>query len=108
MDGSFRVVAGLADASGVSFQASNYPDMYLRHRDGAVILTTIDGDLDREDATFFRRGGLAGAGKSFESFNYPRRYIRHRDSLFYVEAADTSDLFKQDASFDIVTPLFTP
>jgi len=98
-DGNWTMVPGLA-GGGVSFQSQNFPNSYLRHRNGEVWLDANDGStLFRQDATFNQRTGLANGGAtSFESWNFPGRYLRHRNSLLYVESI-FSDLDRQDATF---------
>ena len=99
-DSQWKMVAGLADANGVSFESVNFPGRYLRHRNGEIWLDTNDGSqLFKDDATFYKRAGLANSGAvSFESRNFPGRYIRHRDYLLYSEAV-TDTIGKNDATF---------
>lgn len=99
-DSQFYMVPGLANSSAVSFQSVNFPDRYLRHRNGEIWLDTYDGSaLFRADATFYKRPGLANSAYvSFESYNFPGRYIRHRNWLLYNEAVST-DLGRRDATF---------
>ncbi|SEL23487.1 Beta-glucanase, GH16 family [Roseateles sp. YR242] len=98
-DGNWRMVTGLA-GSGVSFQSANYPNAYLRHRNGEVWLDTNDGsDLFKQDATFIQQPSLLdGNGVSFQSFNFRDRWIRHRNSLLFVEPV-TDAQGRSDASF---------
>src|SRR6185295_3538309 len=42
-DQQWKLVGGLADGTGVSFQSVNYPGMYLRHSNYAMVLATNDG-----------------------------------------------------------------
>ncbi len=99
-DAQFKLVPGLADASGVSFQSVNYPGSYLRHRNGEIWLDSYDSsNLFAADATWFQRAGLADSNlTSFESYNYPGEYLRHQNSLL-VKTPSSSDLDKQDATF---------
>jgi beta-glucanase (GH16 family) len=98
-DANWKMVAGLA-GGGVSFQSRNFPELYLRHRNGEVWLDKNDGSAQfRGDATFNQRAGQADANAtSFESWNFPGRYLRHRNSLLYVENLFT-DLDRRDATF---------
>jgi beta-glucanase (GH16 family) len=104
-DGNWKMVPGLAGA-GVSFQSQNFPGSYLRHRGGEVWLDANDGtQLFREDASFYKRPGLAdAAAASFEAYNYAGRYLRHRNSLLYVESV-ANDLGRRDATFSAAAPL---
>jgi GH43 family beta-xylosidase len=99
-DSQFYIVGGLADSAGVSFQSVNYPNCYLRHRNGEIWLDTNDGSqLFKDDATFYKRPGLANSSAvSFQSKNFPGNYIRHRNSLLYSEAVSDT-LGKNDATF---------
>lgn len=51
-DSTFKVVRGLADSSGVSFESVNHPGRFIRHRDFHLYLEPADTDLARRDATF--------------------------------------------------------
>ena len=51
-DATFRRVAGLADASAVSFQAVNYAERYIRNVGGQLKLDTLSGTSARSEATF--------------------------------------------------------
>jgi len=98
-DSYWKMVPGLAGA-GVSFQSLKFPDQYLRHANGELVLAVNDGtQLFKEDASFYQRPGLANASLvSFESYNFQGRYIRHRNSLLYSEAV-TDQLGHEDATF---------
>ena len=95
----WKMVPGLA-GRGVSFRSVNFPNKYLRHRDGQVWLDDFrNTGLYRADATFIERPGLAdGSKKSFEASNFPGRYLRHRNSLLYVEGI-SGDVARKDATF---------
>lgn len=93
---------GLADDSCVSFESTNYPGYFLRHRNFKIYLDLLTQDqLFKIDATFYKRNGLADSVyTSFESFNYPERFIRHKNFLLYLEPV-ASNLSKKDATFKI-------
>ncbi len=83
-----------------SFQSHNYPDHYLRHRNGVLELTKISSELDKKDATFKVVKGLWGEGTiSLESVNFPGHYLRHQNFVLKLHKATPDDLFKKDASF---------
>ena len=105
-DATFRVVPGLADGRYVSFESANYPNHFLRHQDYRLKLHPRSEEwLFKADATFLPVGGLADASAtSFRSFNYPNRYLRHKDFHLWVEAG-TDDLFRRDATFEVVPPV---
>ncbi|TDV57322.1 glycoside hydrolase family 43 protein [Actinophytocola oryzae] len=104
-DQLWRMVAGLADSSGVSFQSVNYPDRYLRHYDYAIRLDVNDNTAAfRGDATFTRVAGLADSSwTSFRSYNYPDRYLRHADFLLRVDPVGTAATDRQDATFRVTS-----
>ncbi|WP_268879052.1 AbfB domain-containing protein [Piscinibacter terrae] len=102
-DSQWRMVPGLADPLGVSFESVNFPGQYVRHRNGEVWKDANDGtDLFKADATWRVRVGFANANQmSFESINFPGNFMRHGNSLLYSEpirpTSSTTD--KADATF---------
>lgn len=106
-DQLWRMVPGLADSAGVSFQSVNVADRYLRHYDYALRLDLNDNSTAfRADATFYRTAGLAdSAWTSFRSYNYPTYYMRHYSNLLRIDplSASSSLTDRQDATFR-VTP----
>ncbi|MGF0169450.1 glycoside hydrolase family 43 protein [Streptomyces sp. Marseille-Q5077] len=101
-DSQWKLVPGLADASGVSFQSVNYPTRYLRHYSYALRLDESDGtSAFAGDATFYRTAGLADASwASFRSYNNPTRYIRHSDYALRIDPVATATE-RQDATFHV-------
>ena len=106
-DQLWRMVPGLADASGVSFQSVNYPTMYLRHSNYAVRLDASDNTAGfRADATFYRVPGLAdSAWSSFRSYNFPDRYLRHYGFLLRIDplSSSSSAVDRADATFRVTS-----
>jgi hypothetical protein len=104
-DQMWRMVPGLADAAGVSFQSVNNPTRYLRHSDYAIRLDANDNTaVFRADATFYRTAGLADAAwSSFRSYNFPDRYLRHANLLLRIDplSASSSATDRQDATFQL-------
>ncbi|WP_026930454.1 glycoside hydrolase family 43 protein [Glycomyces tenuis] len=103
-DGRFRMVPGLADPDGISFESVNYPGHYPRHWDFDFALEADDGSAQfAADATFYRVDGLAdGSWSSFRSYNFPDRYLRHYDYRLRLDpVATASD--RADATFRIIT-----
>jgi len=104
---------GQIDASGfanligreVSFQASNYLDHFIRHRNSLGYAEVIAGDLGRDDSTFRIVPGLAGKCISLESHNYPGQFLRHQAWRIKLAPRDENDLYKQDATFCMVSGL---
>jgi hypothetical protein len=104
-DQLWRMVPGLADAAGVSFESVNYPGRFLRHFNYQVRLDPNDNSAGfRADATFYRVGGLADATwSSFRSYNFPDRYLRHSNYLLRIDplSANSSSSDRQDATFRV-------
>ncbi|WEO99578.1 glycoside hydrolase family 43 protein [Streptomyces sp. FXJ1.172] len=101
-DSLWKLVPGLADGSGVSFQSVNYPGRYLRHYAYQLQLDVNDGTSTfAADATFYRTAGLADASwASFRSYNHPTRYIRHSDYVLRIDPVSTAT-DQQDATFHV-------
>jgi alpha-L-arabinofuranosidase B-like protein len=101
-DQQWKLVPGLASSSGVSFQSVNYPTMYLRHSNYALVLAANDGSSTfNADATFTKVAGLADSSwTSFKSYNYPDRYIRHSNYVLRIDPISTTTE-KQDATFRV-------
>ncbi|MGW5280193.1 alpha-L-arabinofuranosidase B [Streptomyces collinus] len=76
---------------------------YLRHQaDAAVISPVTSGSsaLDRNDATWIVRRGLADAScVSFESRNYPGDFLRHYNYRIYRQPMNGTSQFRADATF---------
>lgn len=104
-DQMWKIVPGLADSAGVSFQSVNFPNMYLRHDSYALVLGTNDGtSLFKADATFHRVAGFAdSAWSSFRSHNVPDRYIRHAGYVLRIDpvSGSSTSTTKQDATFRV-------
>jgi hypothetical protein len=54
-DSSFLLRPGMAHDAAASFQANYRLDLFLRHLDFKLYVQPVNNDLDREDATFWRR-----------------------------------------------------
>ncbi|MCF4122506.1 glycoside hydrolase family 43 protein [Antribacter sp. KLBMP9083] len=104
-DQQWRIVPGLADPAGVSFESVNFPGRYLRHYAYNLRLDPNDGtSAFRADATFYPTAGLADSSwTSFRSYNFPDRYIRHYEYALRIDVlgSGSSTTAKQDATFDI-------
>lgn len=101
-DSQWRLVPGLADPTGVSFESVNHPGQYLRHQNFDVRLSGSDGSAGfKADATFYKEAGLANAHwSSFRSYNYPDRYIRHSGKVLYLHEISGSP-GREDATFRV-------
>jgi hypothetical protein len=104
-DEQWRLVSGLADPAGVSFQSVNFPNMYLRQSNFALVLNTNNNTAAfRADATFYRVAGWAdGAWTSFRSYSVPDRYIRHFNFQLRLDpvTSGSSTVVRQDATFRV-------
>ncbi|MER6127784.1 glycoside hydrolase family 43 protein [Streptomyces sp. NPDC001795] len=101
-DSRWKLVPGLADSSGVSFQSVNYPTRYLRHYNYQLQLDVNDSTTTfAQDATFYSTAGLADSSwTSFRSYNYPTRYIRHSDYVLRIDPISTAT-DRADATFSV-------
>lgn len=105
-DSQFKMVTGLADSSGVSFESINFPGRYLRVRsNGEVWLDSNDSTTTfANDTTFRRMAGLADAQKSsYQMWTDSTKYLRHFNFLMYAQAGSGST-FNADATFTEVAP----
>lgn len=106
-DQLWRMVPGLADPAGVSFQSVNVANHYLRHYDYAIRLDPNDGSAAfRGDATFYRTAGLADSGwTSLRSYNFPTYHLRHANYLLRIDPISTSSSAtdRQDATFRVTS-----
>jgi hypothetical protein len=102
-DSQWKLVPGLADSSGVSFQSVNNPTRYLRHYSYELRLDVNDGTSTfAQDATFHKTAGLADSTwTSFRSHNFPTRYIRHSNYVLRIDPISTAT-DRADATFSIV------
>jgi hypothetical protein len=85
----------------ISFESSNYPGHFIRHRNSLGEISRVSSDLDKADSTFHVRAALNGSsiGVSLESVNYPGHFLRHQSFRLKLYVNDGSELFKNDASF---------
>lgn len=102
-DSKWKVVPGLADATGVSFESVSRANYYLRNSNNAVVLSVSDNSAAfRESATFYRVKGLADASwTSFRAYSDANRYIRQSSNLLKLDPVST-DADRQDATFKIL------
>lgn len=92
----WRVVPGLSDPSGVSFQSRDDPGRYLRHAGFRVWTDTNDGtDLFKQDATFRYTQPLVGnaaPSHGIESTNYPGLFmLRDADVIRLAKFVDSAE-----------------
>ncbi|MBW4083897.1 AbfB domain-containing protein [Paenibacillus sp. S150] len=105
-DAQFKMVAGLTDSNGVSFESVNLPGRFLRVRsNGEVWLDQNDGTTAfKNDATFRRVAGLADPQlSSYQMWADATRYLRHSNYLLYAQAVSGSS-FNADATFTEIAP----
>jgi hypothetical protein len=100
----WKVVPGLADPSGVSFESVALPGNYLRQSNNIVALGANDNSAAfKSNATFYKAPGFSDATwSSFRSHAVPDRYLRQSaDSTLRLDpitnASSATD--KDDATF---------
>jgi hypothetical protein len=100
-DATWRIVAGLADASCYSFESRNFPGEFLRHSNSRVRREPLqNSDLYRADATFCAQGTADGSsGARFAAYNYPNRYIRHYAAQVWISDGLGGDAWNRSNSF---------
>ncbi|MBW6439598.1 AbfB domain-containing protein [Actinoplanes hulinensis] len=103
-DSQWRLVPGLAGASGVSIESTNFPGYHLRHSNFDFALAPNDGSTAfAADATFTRVAGLADSSAvSFRSYNNPTRYLRHYNYLLRLDEITTAT-GRADATFRLTS-----
>lgn len=101
-DSKWKVVPGLADSAGISFESVSRANYYLRNSNNSVVLNVSDNSAAfRESATFYRVEGLANTSwTSFRSYADPSRYIRQSSNVLKIDPIAT-DTDRQDATFKI-------
>jgi len=52
-DATWRPHDGLYGSGGKSFETYNFDDIYMRHYNSFLIISEINSDLDKKDATFY-------------------------------------------------------
>lgn len=101
----WKIVPGLADSSGISFQSVISPNCYLRHSNHELVLHANDSShAFKADATFHKTAGLADSTwTSFKSHSLPSMYIRHSNYVLKLSAVPSSSSAQdqQDATFKI-------
>ncbi|MBQ0985191.1 AbfB domain-containing protein [Streptomyces sp. F63] len=85
-----------------SFQSVNYPNRYLRQRNGGIFLDPISsgpaGEADAQDATFTVMPGLAD-DKCYSFKTAAGHYLRQQDFRIRVSPLRDTGPFRQDATF---------
>lgn len=104
-DMQWKVVAGLADSKGISFESVNKPGQYLRQLNNSLVLNTNDNSTTfKADATFYKTAGFANSNwTSFKSYKDSTRYIRQSGYTLRLDpiTGSSSATEKQDATFKI-------
>ena len=104
-DFTFRLVRGLANTQGVSFESVAKPRHYLRHQGYRLNLHKYENaDIFRKDATFTIRAGLANRSwRSFESVNYPRMYLSRAGGAADIRRIRNA-VDNRNATFALISP----
>lgn len=86
-----------------SFESYDWAGWYIRHQAWVGKISQYGAnptDLERNDATFVARPGLADSNCwSFESVNFPGQYLRHQLFNLYLHTYSTSGSYLGDATF---------
>lgn len=87
-----------------SFRASNYQELFIRHRGFLGFAEPIEAvdAVGRADATYWIRPGLAGSCASLESYNYPGHFLRHSGFRIRLDKEASDRLYKEDATWCVV------
>ena len=90
--------------AGRGFGLESANNGYIRHRnyEAWVDAAQVNQDLYRNDSSFTVEAGAAGKGISLRSVNYPEHLLRHANYVMWIHKSDGSDLYKKDASFEVV------
>ncbi|MBD0381863.1 AbfB domain-containing protein [Paenibacillus sedimenti] len=105
-DAQFRIVAGLTDSKGYSFESVNFPGRYLTVRSNGEVWLDVNDNTStyKNNATFRRVPGLADATKySYQMWTDSSRYLRHANDLMYAQSGSGA-VFNGDATFGEVAP----
>ncbi|MEV7438370.1 alpha-L-arabinofuranosidase B [Streptomyces griseoviridis] len=103
--GATGTTGTLTPASEISLRATTAccSTDYVRHQNNAAAIspiTSASSALDRNDATWIVRRGLAGGScVSFESRNYPGDFLRHYNFALLRQPMDGTAQFRADATF---------
>ena len=100
-DANWIVRTGLANSDCYSFESTNTPGSFLRHRQYKLQVAANDGSKQlREDATFCTEAGLGKTGTiALRSWGFPTRYFRHHDSILYIASQGGVHEFDQTRAF---------
>ena len=100
LDASFKIVKGLVPncTDCISFESVNYPGYFLRRSVQNIILTKLDNDTDKKEASFVRVQVQEGRGISYHLYNFPHLYIQTVYSSLGI-GAHTDDIFSRNAIY---------
>lgn len=106
-DLQWKIVPGLADPTGISFESVSLPNNYLRHANSVLGLAASENTADfKSSATFYKEKGFANdSWVSLRSHTFSDRYIRIlADSTMRIDPISTTSTAseKQDATFQLV------
>jgi hypothetical protein len=99
----WRVVSGLSDPSGVSFESRDDPGRYLRHSSFRIWSDKNDGsDLFKSDATFRYVSPFVGSSSfscGLEATNYRGLFLRRDGDVIRLAPFTDSAEFRSDATW---------
>jgi GH43 family beta-xylosidase len=109
MDSMWKVVPGLSDGKGISFESLNFRGHFLRRQGDEVVLANSNASSEfKASATFFKEPGLADATfSSFRSANAPNQYLRQVDGTLRMGPVVTATE-RANATFRLISPPTAP
>jgi hypothetical protein len=109
MNATWEVVPGLSNPKFTSFRVVNpeHRECFLTHGAFRVVIGKPDRQKGKANCTFRCVPGLAQPDMwSLEAVNWHGYFIRVRaDQRLYLDRNDGSQAFKEEATFDVVSPL---
>jgi hypothetical protein len=109
---TFIVRKGLAKAGDgyVSFEAAAWPGYFLLYENHNIVLLKRHIDQTFRLAATYKIVSALGTVEpdwfSLQVLNHPDRYIRHNNNELICEVADGSQLYKENATFRFIRPLW--
>jgi hypothetical protein len=91
-----------------SFESYNYPGSFIRHAYGLGEITPIEDSLSAQDASFELVTSLAKEHPlfcSFRSYNFPTSFFRHEEGRLKLQPQVDDALYREDASFKLISGL---
>lgn len=96
------------ESNTISFESADKPGFYLRDYEFLLDMESRENGRNKEtfdkDATFkLNKNTFYDGFYALESVSHPDYYIRHEGLRLKISKQDNTELFKNDASFKVVT-----